>query len=77
MVIVHVVAPAEFGGLERVVQMLASGLRGLGHEVQDGRRLRFKVSCRDEIESIGEGFHERTIVDHARFMQRLARKNPG
>ena len=41
-----------------------------------GRRLRFKVSCRDEVESIGEGFHERTIVDHARFMQRLARKNP-
>ncbi len=33
MVIVHVVAPAEFGGLERVVQMLGGGLRGLGHEV--------------------------------------------
>ncbi len=33
MVIVHVVTPAEFGGLERVVQMLGSGLRGLGHEV--------------------------------------------
>ena len=27
------VAPAEFGGLERVVQMLGPGLRGLGHEV--------------------------------------------
>lgn len=33
MVIVHVVAPAEFGGLERVVQMLGPGLRGLGHTV--------------------------------------------
>ena len=43
----------------------------------DGRRLRFKANCRDEIEPIGEGFHERTIIDHARFMQRLARKNPG
>ena len=43
----------------------------------DGRRLRFKASCQDEIEPIGEGFHERTIIDHARFMQRLARKNPG
>jgi fluoroacetyl-CoA thioesterase len=42
-----------------------------------GRRLRFKVSCRDEIEPIGEGYHERTIVDHPRFMQRLARKKPG
>ena len=43
----------------------------------DGRRLRFKANCRDEIEPIGEGFHERTIIDYARFMQRLARKNPG
>jgi fluoroacetyl-CoA thioesterase len=42
-----------------------------------GRRLRFKVSCRDEIEPIGEGYHERTIVDHPRFMQRLGRKKPG
>ena len=40
----------------------------------DGRRLRFKVSCHDEQEPIGDGFHERTIVDHGRFMARLARK---
>src|SRR6266480_4965459 len=33
MVIVHVVAPAEFGGLERVVQMLARGLRAVGYDV--------------------------------------------
>lgn len=33
MVIMHVVAPAEFGGLERVVQMLGRGLRELGHTV--------------------------------------------
>ena len=43
----------------------------------DGRRLRFKASCRDEAEPIGDGFHERMIVDHARFMQRLARKTSG
>jgi fluoroacetyl-CoA thioesterase len=43
----------------------------------DGRRLRFKVSCRDEAEPIGEGFHERMIVDHDRFMARLARKRSG
>ena len=42
----------------------------------DGRRLRFKASCQDEVEPIGEGFHERTIIDHARFMQRLAGKRP-
>ena len=38
------------------------------------RTLRFKVACRDERDAIGEGFHERTIIDHARFMTRLARK---
>jgi fluoroacetyl-CoA thioesterase len=40
----------------------------------DGRRLRFKVRCRDESEPIGEGFHERAIIDHDRFMARLERK---
>jgi fluoroacetyl-CoA thioesterase len=44
----------------------------------EGRRLRFRVSCRDEIDTIGEGFHERTIIDHDRFMARLTRKTgPG
>ncbi len=40
----------------------------------DGRLLRFKVSCQDEKGTIGDGFHERTIVDYERFMARLARK---
>jgi fluoroacetyl-CoA thioesterase len=40
----------------------------------DGRRLRFRVCCRDEAEPIGGGFHERAIIDHDRFMARLARK---
>jgi fluoroacetyl-CoA thioesterase len=42
--------------------------------VIDGRTLRFKVACRDEKDPIGEGFHERTVIDHARFMARLARR---
>jgi fluoroacetyl-CoA thioesterase len=42
----------------------------------DGRRLRFKANCRDEIDLIGEGFHERTVIDHDRFMQRLTQKQP-
>src|SRR5437867_5289137 len=33
MVILHIVAPAEFGGLERVLHGLACGLRRAGHEV--------------------------------------------
>ena len=40
----------------------------------EGRTLRFKVLCRDAAETIGEGFHERTVIDHERFMARLARK---
>jgi len=43
----------------------------------EGRTLRFKVACRDESEPIGEGFHERAVIDHERFMARLARKEPG
>src|SRR6266851_9216050 len=40
----------------------------------DGRRLRFKVSCHDDAEPIGEGFHERIIIDNDRFMARLSAK---
>jgi fluoroacetyl-CoA thioesterase len=42
-------------------------------EITD-RTLRFKVACRDEKDPIGEGFHERTVIDHTRFMARLAQK---
>ena len=40
----------------------------------DGRRIEFKVSARDEIEDIGNGTHERMVVDIARLGQRLAAK---
>src|SRR5256714_15468474 len=33
MVVLQIVAPAEFGGLERVAHALAQGLHGTGHEV--------------------------------------------
>ena len=43
----------------------------------DGRRIEFDVSARDEIEEIGNGTHERMIVDMARLAQRLeAKKRP-
>lgn len=45
-------------------------------EIND-RTLRFKVACRDEKDPVGEGFHERTIIDNARFMARVARKTGG
>ena len=40
----------------------------------DGRRLRFTAVCRDETEIIGEGHHERMVIDTDRFAARLARK---
>lgn len=43
----------------------------------DGRRIEFKVSARDEMEAIGEGTHERMVVDMARLDKKLAAKKPG
>src|SRR3974390_3448818 len=37
----------------------------------DGRRIEFNVSARDEIEPIGEGTHERMVVDLDRLDRRL------
>ena len=43
----------------------------------DGRRIEFNVSARDEIEEIGNGTHERMVVDLARIDKRLASKARG
>jgi len=57
----------------------------VGHQVTaeaevtkvDGRRIEFKVSARDEIEEIGNGTHERMVVDLTRLGARLeAKKRP-
>ena len=40
----------------------------------DGRRVEFRVEARDEKEKIGEGTHERAIIDIAKFATRLAEK---
>jgi fluoroacetyl-CoA thioesterase len=40
----------------------------------DGRRLRFRVQARDEVDQITEGFHERTVIDRDRFLAKLAPK---
>jgi fluoroacetyl-CoA thioesterase len=43
----------------------------------DGRRIEFKVSARDDTEEIGNGTHERMVVDRARLDKKLAAKKPG
>lgn len=40
----------------------------------EGRRLQFRVSARDEVETIGEGTHGRAVIDLARFRQRFEQK---
>ena len=40
----------------------------------DGRRLVFRVAAFDSADRIGEGLHERFIVDTPRFMERVERK---
>jgi fluoroacetyl-CoA thioesterase len=54
----------------------------VGHDVTalaevtgvDGRRVKFKVTASDEIEEIGNGTHERMVVDLPRLNQRLTVK---
>lgn len=40
----------------------------------DRRRLLFKVEAWDEVEKIGEGQHERFIIDQARFLNGVDKK---
>jgi len=40
----------------------------------DGRRLTFRVEAFDDVEKIGEGTHERMIIDVAKFGQRVSGK---
>lgn|SRR3990167_4688422 len=54
----------------------------VGHDVHataevvgvDGKRIDFKVSARDGKEEIGEGSHQRIVIDLRSFNERLARK---
>ncbi len=43
----------------------------------EGRRLLFKVSAHDGTDLIGEGTHERALIDLAKFEQRVAAKAKG
>jgi len=41
----------------------------------EGRKLRFRVACRDDAEPIGAGFHERAIIDGPKFKARVQAKS--
>ncbi len=40
----------------------------------EGRKLTFKVSAKDEKETIGIGVHERFVIDREKFMSKVAAK---
>jgi fluoroacetyl-CoA thioesterase len=40
----------------------------------DGKRIEFKVSARDETEEIGNGTHQRAVINLGSFNERLAGK---
>ncbi len=42
--------------------------------VVEGRRLTFRVEAFDEVEKVGEGTHQRYVIDVARFERRLEEK---
>ena len=55
----------------------------VGHNVRaeaeiikvEGKRIEFKVSASDEIEEIGNGLHQRVVINLRSFNERLATKN--
>ena len=55
----------------------------VGHDVRaeaevikvEGKRIEFKVSANDEIEEIGNGTHQRTVINLRSFNERLANKS--
>jgi len=55
----------------------------VGHDVRaeaevinvDGKRIEFKVLARDETEEIGNGTHQRIVINLRSFNERLAIKN--
>lgn len=62
---VHHIAPTPVGATIRVrVEVLSL----------DGIRVNFSIEAWDDIEKIGEGKHERMVIDEARFLRRVDKK---
>ena len=62
---VHHLAPTPVGATIRVRAEVLS---------LDGNRVNFAVEAWDELEKIGEGKHERVVIDEARFLRRVEKK---
>ncbi|ATW27019.1 thioesterase family protein [Candidatus Formimonas warabiya] len=67
-------------GIDLAVQHLAATPLGMTVKAKaeltelDGRRLVFRVEAADEVEKIGEGQHQRFIIQVDKFLEKSARK---
>ena len=68
-------------GTELTVRHFAATPVGLGVKASaeliavEGRTLTFSLTASDDIEKIGDGSHQRVVVNVARFEQRVKRKS--
>jgi fluoroacetyl-CoA thioesterase len=62
---VHHLAPTPVGATIRVRAEVLS---------LEGNRVYFMIEAWDNLEKIGEGKHERVVIDEARFLLRVAKK---
>jgi predicted thioesterase len=62
---VHHLAPTPVGATIRVKAEVLS---------LDTNRIYFSIEAWDELEKIGEGQHERVVIDEARFLRRVEKK---
>jgi fluoroacetyl-CoA thioesterase len=44
-------------------------------EAVDGLKVNFRIEAWDEVEKIGDGTHQRFIIDESRFLKRVLAKN--
>lgn len=74
--------PIGHSSVGTLVNVTHTAATPIGHIVKaetelieiDGRRLVFNVVAYDETEKIGEGKHERFLIDNERFLAKVARK---
>jgi predicted thioesterase len=74
--------PAGFSTVGTVLNIKHTSASPLGAEIHaegeltevDGKRLVFHVRAWDPFDTIGEGTHERFIIDNAKFMAKTGRK---
>jgi fluoroacetyl-CoA thioesterase len=62
---VHHLAPTPVGATIRVKAEVLS---------LDGNRIYFSVEAWDDLDKIGEGKHERVVIDEVRFLRRVEKK---